>query len=295
MTELVRTPEEKFEGLPGDDYDAEYVSVGEPEMAYADEGEGEETFLCLHGEPTYSFLYRKMIPGLAEHGRVVAPDFVGFGRSEKYTDEDAYSFDRHFDWLVAFLAELDLDGLTLVCQDWGGILGLAAAAHHPERFDRIVPMNTGIPDGTQEMPEVWHQFREMVETADQLDVGRLVEAGCATELPEPVLDGYRAPFHTDAVKASVRTWPGMVPLSPDDEGAAVMQATRERLANWEQPAFVLFSDSDPITGPNRDPLREFLPTASEQPDVWVEGAGHFLQEDAGERVAEHIAEFVART
>ncbi|WP_257298230.1 haloalkane dehalogenase [Haloarchaeobius sp. FL176] len=295
MTELVRTPEEQFEGLPGDDYDAEYVSVGEPEMAYVDEGEGEETFLCLHGEPTYSFLYRKMVPGLAEHGRVVAPDFVGFGRSEKYTDEDAYSFDRHFDWLVAFLAELDLDGLTLVCQDWGGILGLAAAAHHPERFDRIVPMNTGIPDGTQEMPEVWHQFREMVETADQLDVGRLVEAGCATELPEAVLDGYRAPFHTDAVKASVRTWPGMVPLSPDDEGAAVMRATRERLANWEQPAFVLFSDSDPITGPNRDPLREFLPTASEQPDVWVEGAGHFLQEDAGERVAEHIAEFVART
>ncbi|MFC4407305.1 haloalkane dehalogenase [Haloarchaeobius iranensis] len=295
MAELVRTPEARFEGLPGYDYDAEYVSVGEPEMAYVDEGDGEETFLCLHGEPTYSYLYRKMVPPLAEQGRVLAPDFVGFGRSEKYTDEDAYSFDRHFDWLVTFLEELDLDGLTLVCQDWGGILGLAAAAHHPERFDRIVPMNTGIPDGTQEMPEVWHQFREMVETADHLDVAPLVEAGCATELPEPVLDGYRAPFHTEAVKASVRTWPGMVPLSPDDEGAAVMRATRERLADWEKPAFVLFSDSDPITRPSRDPLREFLPTAGEQPDVWVEGAGHFLQEDAGEAVAEHIAGFVDRT
>jgi haloalkane dehalogenase len=294
MAELVRTPPERFEGLPGDDYDAEHVSVGEPEMAYVDEGSGDETFLCLHGEPTYSFLYRKMIPGLAERGRVVAPDFVGFGRSEKYTDEDAYSFDRHFDWLVTFLQELDLDGLTLVCQDWGGILGLAAAAHHPERFDRVVAMNTGIPDGTQEMPEVWHQFQEMVETADHLDVARLVEAGCATELPEEVLDGYRAPFHTEAVKASVRTWPGMVPLSPDDEGADVMRATRERLADWKKPAFVLFSDSDPITGPNRDPLREFLPTAAEQPDVWVEGAGHFLQEDAGGTVAEHIAAFVDR-
>ncbi|WP_440988794.1 haloalkane dehalogenase [Haloarchaeobius baliensis] len=295
MTELVRTPAGRFQSLPGYDYDAEYVGVGEPEMAYVDEGDGDETFLCLHGEPTYSYLYRKMVPTLAERGRVIAPDFVGFGRSEKYTDGDAYSFDAHYGWLVAFLEELDLTGLTLVCQDWGGILGLAVAAHHPERFDRIVAMNTGIPDGTQEMPDVWHQFREMVETAESLDVARLVESGCTSELSDDVRDAYRAPFHTEAVKASVRTWPGMVPLSPDDEGADVMRATRRRLAEWEKPAFVLFSDSDPITSPNRDPLREFLPTAGEQPDVWVEGAGHFLQEDAGETVAEHVVGFVDRT
>ncbi|WP_256296523.1 haloalkane dehalogenase [Haloarchaeobius salinus] len=295
MAELVRTPEARFEGLPGYDYEAEYVDVGGPEMAYVDEGDGEETFLCLHGEPSWSYLYRKMVPTLAERGRVVAPDFVGFGRSEKYTDEDAYSFGAHYDWLVAFLEELDLSGLTLVCQDWGGILGLAAAAHHPERFDRIVAMNTGVPDGTQEMPDVWHEFRRAVETAETLDVARLVESGCTSELSADVLDAYRAPFHTEAVKASMRTWPGMVPLSPDDEGADVMRATRERLSDWEKPAFVLFSDSDPITGPTRDPLRDFLPTAADQPDVWVEGAGHFLQEDAGEAVADHVVGFVDRT
>jgi haloalkane dehalogenase len=292
--ELVRTPDERFEDLPGYDYEANYVSVGDPEMAYVDEGSGEETFLCLHGEPTWSFLYRKMIPTLGERGRVVVPDFVGFGRSEKYTDMDAYSFDMHFSCTEAFLEELDLEDVTLVCQDWGGLLGLAAAGHNPERFSRIVAMNTGIPDGTQEMPEVWHEFREMVETVDQLDIGELVAGGCATDLSDDVIAGYEAPFHTETAKAGARTWPGLIPLSPDDEGADVMGAARERLSKWQKPAFVLFSDSDPITGANRDPLREFFPRASEQPDVWIEGAAHFLQEDAGEEVAEHIVDFVDR-
>lgn len=294
---LVRTPSERFEGLPGYDYEANYVSVGEPEMAYVDVGdpEADETFLCLHGEPTWSYLYRTMIPVLAERGRVVVPDFIGFGRSEKYDEMDAYSFDMHFEALEAFLDELALEDITLVCQDWGGILGLAAAGHHPERFARLVPMNTGIPDGTQEMADVWHQFREMVETVEELDIGMLVDGGCARDVDPAVLDAYRAPFHTEAVKAGARTWPGLIPLSPDDEGADTMRAARDRLSEWEKPAFVLFGDSDPITGGGRDAFREFFPTASEQPDIWVDDAGHFLQEDAGPAVARHICDFVDRT
>jgi len=294
---LIRTPEERFEDLPGYDYEAEYVSVGEPEMAYVDVGDpdADETFLCLHGEPTWGYLYRKMIPTLRERGRVVVPDMVGFGRSEKYDEMDEYGFDVHFSAVEAFLQELDLEGVTLVCQDWGGILGLGAAGHHPERFDRIVAMNTGIPDGTQEMSDEWHRFHEMVETVDELDVGMLVAGGCATDLSEDVVAAYEAPFHTEAAKAGARTWPGLIPLTPDDEGAGVMSEARDRLSEWEKPAFVLFGDEDPITGGNRDPLRDFFPTADEQPDVWAEGAAHFLQEDAGETVAEEIVGFVDRT
>jgi haloalkane dehalogenase len=156
-------------------------------------------------------------------------------------------------------------------------------------------MNTALPDGTQEMPAVWHEFKETVENAPELDIGRVIEGGCAGDLAEEVRRAYEAPFHTEASKAGARTWPGLIPLSPSEEGADTIREARDRLAQWEKPAFVLFSDSDPITGPSRDPLWEFLPTASDQPDTWIEGAGHFLQEDAGERVAEAIVEFVRRT
>ncbi|MDX1748080.1 MAG: alpha/beta fold hydrolase [Halobacteriales archaeon] len=154
---LLRTPEDRFD-VPDYPYEPQYVEVGEPRMAYVDvEGEGDETFLCLHGEPTWGFLYRKMIPGLSERGRVVVPDFLGFGRSDKYSEVDEYSYDLHFDSLVTFVEELDLRDVTLVCQDWGGILGLAVAGIHPERFARLVPMNTFLPDGTQEMGEAWQE------------------------------------------------------------------------------------------------------------------------------------------
>ncbi|MFB6153225.1 MAG: haloalkane dehalogenase [Halodesulfurarchaeum sp.] len=287
----MRTPAERFEDLPDFPYDAEFVSVGEPEMAYVDVGSGPETFLLLHGEPTWGFLYRSLIPTLREEGRVVVPDLIGFGRSEKYPSRDAYTFSRHFDWLEAFLEEVDLDGVTLVGQDWGGVLGLPLATQHEERFDRLVALNTGVPDGTQGMPDIWHQTREMVETAEPLDVGYMVDQGCATELSEAVRAAYTAPFHVPEAKAGVRAMMGLVPLSPDDDGAALGRETRERLARW----FVLFSDSDPILSGNRDPLRELIPTASEQPDVWIEGASHFLQEDAGEEIAEEIVGFVRRS
>ena len=297
---LVSTPPERFEDIEDYPTDPEFVDVGGPEMAYVDvagenENDGEETFLCLHGEPTWGYLYRKVIPTLAEEGRVVVPDFVGFGRSDKYTERTEYTFEMHYDSLVAFIEALDLDDITLVCQDWGGILGLPVAANHPERFARLVPMNTGVPSGRQEMPEAWEDFREFVERVDQLPIGMLIQNATASELTDETLAAYEAPFPEEAYKAGAREWPDMVPRQGGGDGAEITRAAAERLSDWEKPAFVLFSDSDPITRGNRDPLRELLPTASEQPDVWVEGAMHFLQEDAGEEIAEQIVEFVRRT
>jgi len=300
--DIFRPAPEQFADVPEFEYDPSYVDVGEAtpadeavRMAYVEAGEGPETFLCLHGEPTWSYLYREMIPTLSERGRVVAPDLLGFGRSDRFTDRDAYSVGLHYDALAAFVESLDLTDVTLVCQDWGGLLGLAYAAHEPERFARLVPMNTALPDGTQPMPDVWLDFAEVVETADDLDLGRIVEKALVRDVDESVLDAYRAPFTTEDSKAAARTFPGLVPQEPDDPGADLFGEAKERLAAWDDPAFVLFGDSDPIFHGARDPLRDLIPTADEQPDVWVENAGHFLQEDAGEAVAEHIVEFVDRT
>ena len=298
---LLRTPEERFSDLPDFGYDPSYVEVDGVRMAYVDEGgaggEGDgETILCLHGEPTYSFLYRKMIPRLSEVGRVVVPDFPGFGRSDKYPEVEDYSYELFFDAMAGFVEALDLWNVTLVCQDWGGLVGLPLAAlEMPGRFSRIVPMNTGLPDGTQEPAEEWWEFHDFVAEVEDLPIGTLVANGCATDLPEAVVAAYEAPFPDASYKAGARAWPQLVPTSPDDGGAETLRETREVLRAWEKPAFVLFSDSDPITGGTRDPLRGLIPTASEQPDVWVEGAAHFLQEDAGEIVADHVASFVERT
>jgi haloalkane dehalogenase len=300
---LVQTPPERFEDVPNYDYPYERVPVRDDgaKMSYVDveqrnDGPPDETFLLMHGEPSWGFLYRKLIPTLSEHGRVVVPDMLGLGRSDKYTDPDAYSFDLHYESFDRLLfSELALTDITLVCQDWGGILGLALAGHHPERFARLVAMNTGLPDGTQRMSEAWHEFAEFVETVEELPIGMLIQNATATDLPESVIDAYEAPFHTEESKACARALPRLVPTSPDDEGAATMQSAKERLAEWDKPAFVLFSDSDPITRDARDPLRALIPTASDQPDVWIEGAMHFLQEDAGEDIAEEVVAFVERT
>ncbi|MFB1065223.1 haloalkane dehalogenase [Natrinema sp. H-ect4] len=298
---VVRVPAERFEDVPDFDYEPQYVDVGELRMAYVETGgsadgdEAEETFLCLHGEPTWSFLYRKMMPTLAERGRVIVPDLIGCGRSDRYEDRDEYSVEMHYDALKTFVEELDLTNITLVCQDWGGVLGLPLATHEPERFARLVPMNTGVPNGSQEMSDRWHEFAEMVATADDLDIGRLVRNGCYRDLSEDVVDAYRAPFPDERYMAAARTFPGLVPTSPDDPSAELFDETRERLGEWEKPAFVLFAKEDPITSHDRDPLRHHIPTATEQPDVWIDEAAHFLQEDAGEEIAEHIVDFVDRT
>ena len=295
---LVSPPEERFEDVPEYDYPAEGVTVTDDgaAMAYVDvPGEGEETFLCLHGEPTWGFLYRKMIPRLRERGRVVVPDFVGFGRSDRYTDVDEYGFEMHYQTLERFVEAVDLEGVTLICQDWGGILGLPlAVSDQPGRFDRIVAMNALLTDGKIELVETWHRFRDMVVETDELDVARLIDGGCVSTLSDEVLAGYRAPFPDEASKAGAYAWPPMVPQTPEMPGAERHAQLRDDLEEWDKPFFALFADSDPITEQYRDLFRDLVPTAEDEPDVWVEAAGHFLQEDAGEACADHVVDFVDR-
>jgi haloalkane dehalogenase len=313
--DIVSTPEGAFADVPDYDHQPRFVTTdapGAPKMAYVDtdpdggepggrtssdlsDGNAEETFLCLHGEPTWGYLYRKMVPTLTERGRVVVPDFLGFGRSDKYTDRDTYTFDLHYDTLAGFVETLDLTGVTLVCQDWGSILGLPyAVSDAPERFDRIVAMNALLTDGEVELADTWHSFRDMVTGADAFDVGRLVDGACVTDLSDEVRAGYDAPFPDDASKAGAYAWPPMVPQDPSMPGADRHAQLRDDLAEWEKPFFALFSDSDPITEQYRDLFRDLVPTAANEPDVWIEGAGHFLQEDAGEACADHIVDFVDR-
>jgi haloalkane dehalogenase len=231
---LVTTPEERFEDVPDFEYPYERVAVTDDgaEMAYVDvestREDADETFLLMHGEPSWGFLYRKLIPTLAEHGRVIVPDMLGLGRSDKYTDTDQYSFDLHYDSFERLLfEELELEEITLVCQDWGGILGLALAGHNPERFARLVPMNTGVPDGTQRMSDDWHEFADFVERVDELPIGMLIQNATATDLPEDVVAAYEAPFHTEESKACPRILPRLIPTSPDDPGADLMAAAKE--------------------------------------------------------------------
>ena len=289
MTDAYRTPDERFAGLPGYGFDPRYIVQDGLRMHYLDEGSGEPVLL-LHGEPTWSFLYRKLIPPLAAAARVVAPDYFGFGRSDKPVDLDWYTYDRHVDSVRRLIEELDLRGITVVVQDWGGPIGLRLATEHPDRFARLVVMNTGVFAGRPPSEE-WLRFRDMVRTvAGDLDIGRLIRLSCVTELPDEVVAGYDAPFPVPEAKAGARTFPELVPTDPEHPNAASMTAVREALRTWEKPALVLFSDSDPIFSPRvGERFAELIPGAG--PSEVVEGAGHFLQEDAGERIGERIARF----
>lgn len=300
--DLLTAPEDRFEDIPGFDHEPRFVEVATDtvegaRMACVEAGPADaDPVLMLHGEPTWGFLYREVIGPLVEAGhRIVVPDFLGFGRSDKLPQVEDYTFELFAESLHRFLEALDLTDATLVGQDWGGILGMNAVRELPDRFGRVVAMNTGLPDGTWEMPEIWWRFHDLMAELQDVDVARIVQMGTVRDLPDDVLAAYDAPFPHAAHKAAVRAWPQLVPTDPKMAGAKEMAATQEFLKSWERPFFVLFSDSDPITGPGRDPLRELVPTAKEQPDVHIEDAGHFLQEDAGEAVGRHIKAFLERT
>jgi haloalkane dehalogenase len=292
-----RTPEERFDDLPDFPFAPNYVPVGDDlRMHYVDEGTG-SPLLCLHGEPTWAYLYRHTIPPLAEEHRVVVPDFIGFGRSDKWTAVDDYSFERHYETLRIFVEALDLTDVTLVVQDWGGLLGLAYAARQPERVARLVVLNTFLPTGEEEKSPAFLRWRRFVERTSDLPIGRIIRQGLADpdRLSDAAAAAYEAPFPTPASKAGAVAWPLLVPMTPDDPGAEAMRETRARLAEWSKPAFVLFAPEDPILGGARDFFLDLLPTAREQPDVTVDDAGHFLPEEKGPLLARHVLDFVART
>ena len=292
---VLRTPQDRFTGLPGLAYDPRYVNVGGLWMAYVETGPADgEPVLLLHGEPSWSFLYRTVMPVLAEAGfRAIAPDLIGFGRSDKPTRIADHSYARHVEWVRAFAFDrLDLRGLTLVGQDWGGLIGLRLVAEHPDRFARVVAANTGLPTGDHPMPDVWLRFREVVRTAPTLSVSRLVQSGCQTKLPADVLAAYDAPFPDESFLAGPRAMPGLVPTSPDDPAAPANRAAWKRLAAWDRPFLVAFSDRDPITGGMADILKRTIPGAAGVEHPVVAGAGHFLQEDDGVRLGAVIAAFI---
>lgn len=265
-------------------------------MAYVEAGPGDgEPVLLLHGEPSWSFLYRTIIPVLADAGlRAIAPDLIGFGRSDKPAEIGDHSYARQVEWTRALAFDvLDLTGVTLVGQDWGGLIGLRLVAEHAERFARVVAANTGLPTGDLPMPEVWLRFREVVRTTPDLSISRLVASGCRTRLPAEVIAAYDAPFPEPEYTAGPRAMPGLVPTTPDDPASAANRAAWERLAEWDKPFLVAFSDSDPITGGMAPIFERLIPGAAGLDHPVLTGAGHFLQEDAGDRLAAEIVAFIA--
>ncbi|MGH3910739.1 MAG: haloalkane dehalogenase [Pseudonocardiaceae bacterium] len=298
--QVLRTPEERFADLPDFPYDPRYAEVADPDggtvrMAFVAVGPPDgPVVVLLHGEPTWSYLYRSMIPPLAEAGlRVIAPDLIGFGRSDKPVALADHSYARHVGWVAELLFEhLALRGMTLLGQDWGGLIGLRIVAEHPGTVDRVVAANTGLPTGDTDLPQVWWQFRRAVQRASRLDIGRLVAAGCARGLSAAARAGYDAPFPHESFKAGPRAMPLLVPTAPDDPATEANRAAWARLRQWRQPFLVAFSDSDPITGPMAPILLRHVPGAQGIEHPVLAGAGHFLQEDAGEELAEHVIAFV---
>jgi haloalkane dehalogenase len=282
--DVFRTPDERFEDLPGFAYEPHYVDVDGLRLHHLDEGDG-STVVCFHGEPSWSFLYRHVLDGLVASGhRVVCPDLVGFGRSDKPTDQRWYTYDRHVETVSRHLDALDLDGVTVVVQDWGGPIGLRWAVEHADRVARLVVLNTGLFSGR--VSKGFMAWRDFAERTPDLPIGRIIQGGTTTDLPPEVVAAYDAPFPTPESKAGAQRFPLLVPLTPDDAGAAEMLAVRDALAGWEKPALVAFSDTDPVF-PFPQAGEQFtalLPTAGEQ--VRIEGAAHFLQEDRGAAIAE---------
>ena len=295
MSDVFRTPDDRFAGLEGYDFTPNYIDLtGDLDglrMHYVDEGVG-TPILLLHGEPTWSFLYRKVIPGLTGSGRVVAPDYIGFGRSDKVTEMGWYTYDRHVESMERFIDELDLRDITLVVHDWGGPIGLRLAVENEDRFSRLVILNTAVfrPRPGKPPNQAFLAWREFAEKNPDLPVGFILQGATATDLSEAVIAGYEAPFVTPASKAGVAAFPLIVPLSVDDPGAAEMAATSEALTKWSKPTLVAFSDSDPLFSPRvGEALSERIPGAT---FAVVEGASHFLQEDKGEAIADLVRSFV---
>ena len=296
VTDFLRTPDECFKDLPDFAYTPHYTQVGGLRVAHIDEGPRDApVVLLMHGEPTWSFLYRKMIPVLLAAGfRVVAPDLVGFGRSDKPARPSDYSYANHVRWMNAWLAANDLRRITLFCQDWGSLIGLRMVVDAPQRFDRIVLANGGLPTGTSPIPFAFKVWRAFARFSPWFPIGRIVKAGCAQGLTPQELAAYDAPFPTRRHRIATRLLPGFVPTRPDDPERENNERAWEFFKRWDKPFLTLFSNRDPVTRGGHRIWHQLVPGAQGQPHAVTRGAGHFLQEDKGAEVAQAIVAFIQR-
>jgi haloalkane dehalogenase len=299
---ILRTPDERFDNLPGYPFEPHYLQVPDAEggslrVHYLDEGpSAARPVLLLHGEPSWSYLYRKMIRVIVGAGhRAVAPDLVGFGRSDKPAERDDYTFQRHVRWMASFVEQLDLQEITLFGQDWGALIGLRLVAELPDRFARVVIGNGGLPTGDTPVGEAFMRWQKFSQTSPTFDIGRIVQGATVTALPDDVVAAYDAPFPDDSYKAGARIFPSLVPTTPEDPAAEANRRAWEVLQKWERPFLTTFSDSDPVTKGGERQLQARIPGARGQPHTTIIGAGHFLQEDKGEGLARVIVDFIART
>jgi len=328
----LRTPDERFENLPGYNFAPNYQMIpdgegGELRVHYIDEGPKDaEPVLCMHGQPSWSFLYRKMIPVFTKAGyRAVAPDLVGFGRSDKPTERDDYTYARHVKWMGDWLTALNLKNITLVCQDWGGLIGLRVVADHPDRFARIVVANTGLPDGSNIPEGMGDTMKKIYDEIPVIEASELGERFAAKDGPpgfffwrkycaenpnfkvrdvmqniaapegdrEAILDAYQAPFPDATYHSGARKFPSLVPIFPDDpEIPNNKKAWEEVYKKWDKPLLTAFSDSDPVTAGGHARFQKEVPGAQNQKHVTIKGAGHFLQEDKGEDFAAEVLTFI---
>ncbi|PIV35336.1 MAG: haloalkane dehalogenase [Lysobacterales bacterium CG02_land_8_20_14_3_00_62_12] len=300
---VLRTADQRFAGLPGYPYAPHYVEVpggsvaARLRMHYLDEGPATAApVLLLHGEPSWSYLYRRLVAPLVAAGqRVVAPDLIGFGRSDKPTQLAHYSYQSHMDWMQAFVQALDLRNITLVCQDWGGLIGLRLLAEAPERFARVVAANTFLPTGDQPPGEAFLAWRKFSQEVPVFPVGGIVARGCTKPLTDAIQAAYDAPFPDETYKAGARAFPLLVPVTPNDPAAAANRRAWQVLGTLKLPFLTAFSDGDPITRGADAILQKRIPGAAGQPHVTIPGGGHFLQEDCGEALAAVVVDFIARS
>ena len=292
----LRTPDARFANLPGYDFASHYVDVAGLRMHYIDEGPDDVApLLLLHGEPSWSYLYRRMILPIANAGhRVIVPDLIGFGKSDKPVRQDDYSYAGHVDWMRQFIEALDLRDITLFGHDWGSLIGLRVAAEHEDRFARIAIGNGALPTGDHSVPKAFRIWRAFARWSPWLPIGRIIQSATVTELSKDVVAAYEAPFPSRRYKAGARVFPKLVPTTPNDPASDANRRSWALLKTWDKPFLTTFSDRDPIMRGGERVFQKLVPGAKSQAHVIIEGAGHFLQEDKGEELAELLIAFISR-
>jgi len=292
---VLRTPEDRFINLPGYPFAPHYAEVApELRMHYIDEGPKDAPIvLLLHGEPSWSYLYRKMIPGIVAAGyRAIAPDLIGFGKSDKPSERADYTYQTHLKWLSSLLIQLDLKSIHLFCQDWGGLLGLRIALDMEDRFASITVSNTTLPTGQIPMPPAFKQWQDFSQTVPEFPTGKIIDGGTVNQLTPEIIAAYDAPYPDESYKAGARIFPALVPSEPDDPEAINNQKAWVKYSKWEKPLLTLFGDSDPIMKGAEQFFIKMVPGAKNAPHEIIPQAGHFIQEDQGELLTQKLVDFI---